>query len=96
MLRATTAILKMTGLCPVVYRHHAGFVGAMGAAKELPFGFNAVAYYPAFAMFANRGQGVDGAFETIEVMRRPVHHDFQRLVIVVPADFTSCHRFPFH
>lgn len=45
-------------------------------------------------MRTGRGQCMNRAFETIEVMRDPVHHHFERLVIIVSTNFTS-HNFPF-
>lgn len=43
------------------------------------------------AMFAGRGEGMNGTFETIKRVVIAVHDDFEGLVIVVAADFASRH-----
>jgi hypothetical protein len=42
----------------------------------------------ATAMVALRGQGMNRALKTIEVMRDAVLDDFQRLIVIVSANFT--------
>jgi hypothetical protein len=64
-------------------------LGAMRAAEKRPARFHAVADNSAAAMRAFWSQGVNRAFETIEIMRDAVVHDFNGLVVLVPANFTS-------
>jgi len=45
----------------------------------------------ASAMRAGRGQGMDGALKAVEDMRLPGDLDFERFIIVVPADFAFRH-----
>src|SRR5438132_9889070 len=46
----------------------------------------------ASAMLTFRSQVMNSALEAIEVMGNAVHHNFERLVILVPAHFTSIHK----
>src|SRR6267378_1323822 len=80
---------------PVVHGGHAFFMGAMRAAINVAAGLGAVTDYLAAAMFAFRGQVVDGAFETIVVVRDAVFDDFKRFVVFVSAYFTTIHKSPF-
>jgi hypothetical protein len=48
-----------------------GLAGATGTAKEPASDLYAVADYPAVAMFANRGNGLNCAFEAVEGMPGP-------------------------
>jgi hypothetical protein len=43
------------------------------------------------AMRARRGQGMDGALKAVDDMRLPGHFDFERFIVVVPADFAFRH-----
>jgi hypothetical protein len=44
----------------------------------------------AAAVPAGRRHGVDRALEAIERMPLPLHHEFERSVVVVAADLASC------
>src|SRR5262245_61060219 len=72
---------------PVVCFHHALVMGAIRAAEEPAFRFDAVTDDPAAAMFTFRGERMNRAFETVKVMRLPVRPDFHELVVVVAANF---------
>ena len=67
------------------------FLGAIGAAIETPARFDAVADDLTAAMFAFRRHFMDGAFEAVEVMGNAVHHNFERLIILVTAYFAFVH-----
>src|SRR5689334_22269166 len=71
--------------------HDSFFVGAMSAAINVSSGLHAMADDLTSAMFALGSQRVNGAFETIEIMRYPIHHDFNRLVILVSTNFARIH-----
>src|SRR5262245_38767769 len=49
---------------------------------------------PCSAMIADRREGLNGAFETIECMRLAIHEDLKRLVIIVAASLTNRHGAP--
>jgi hypothetical protein len=68
-------------------------VSAMGAAKEGAGDLDAVPDDRAIAMLAMGRQGMDGAFEAIEVMRVAVDDDLDGFVIFISADFTAHHKF---
>ena len=63
----------------------------MDTAENLAPLLNAVPDDPAAAMWANRGQGMDRALETVECVMLPSHNDFKRLVIFVFANFACSH-----
>ena len=52
-------------------------MSATGAAEEIPARLDAVANDFATTVFARRGEGMDGALETIKVMRNPIYDDFE-------------------
>jgi hypothetical protein len=64
------------------------------AAEKFTTGFNAMTDDFATAMFALWRQRVNGAFKAVEIMRNTVGHNFQGLVVIVPADF-ALHKDPF-
>jgi hypothetical protein len=64
----------------------------MGTAVKGALGLDAVADDLAIAVLARRGERVDGAFEAIEIVGLSVDRYFERLVVVVSADFTFVHR----
>jgi hypothetical protein len=68
-------------------------VGAMGATIKAATGFNAMPNYFATAMIAFRGKGMNGAFETVEVMGDSIGDDFEGLIVIVAANFTGMHGF---
>lgn len=63
----------------------------MDAAKDLSIGFHAVAHDPAVAMWANRRERVDCAFEAIEGVTLAADDYFKCLVIVIFANFAFSH-----
>src|SRR5437879_2611226 len=71
------------------------FVRAIGAAIEILAGLDTMPNDFAIAMGAFGRQRLDGALETFEVVGNPVHHEFQGLVILVSANFTLSHNYPF-
>jgi len=72
----------------IVDGHYSFVMGAAGAAEKIALGFDAVADNFAAAMLAFGSKRVDGAFKAVEVMRDPVHHDLERLVVIVSTNFT--------
>src|SRR2546421_82194 len=68
------------------------FVGAMGATIDIAARFHAMADDFASAMLTFRSQIMNGALEAIKVMGNAVHNDFERLIVLVAADFTSIHK----
>jgi len=74
----------------------AGTLRLVGRGQTLAWfaaGLGAVTDYLAAAMFAFRGQVVDGAFETDEVVRDSINDDFDGFVVFISAGFTSVHIF---
>jgi hypothetical protein len=63
----------------------------MNAAIDLPIGFHTVPNDPAVAVWADRCQCVDRAFEAIECVMLSGYDDFKRLVIFILANFACCH-----
>src|SRR5262249_8995256 len=45
---------------------------------------------PAVAVHAARCQRLDRALEAVERVLRPIHHDLEGLVVVIPAGLTLC------
>lgn len=70
---------------------YAGPAGAMRATIHRAFRFHAVADDFAAAVGTCGGQRMNGALETVEVMRFTGHDHFKSLVIRIAAHFTSCH-----
>ena len=68
-------------------------MGAMGATIKVATRFNPMPNYFATAMIAFRGKGMNGAFETVEVMRDSVRDDFEGFIVIVAANFASMHGF---
>jgi hypothetical protein len=75
----------------IVDAGHTRFAGAMGAAIEGPFGFDAMADDLAIAVLTLRGEGVNGAFEAVEIMGLAADGDFHRFVVIVSANFAFVH-----
>ncbi len=63
----------------------------MDAAKNLPVRFDAMTNYPAVAVGANWRQRVDRALEAVEGVMLPANDYFERLVILIFANFTCSH-----
>src|SRR5436190_199617 len=72
-------------------RANARLLGAAGAAKHHPVGFDAVTDDLATAVRAVRRQRVDGALEGVEGMRVAGHRYCEGLVVLVAAHFTLFH-----
>jgi hypothetical protein len=72
---------------------YTGHLGAVVATVSLAFDFHAVANHTAIAVVALRGQRVNRTFETIENMLAVFtgNNDLERLRILIPANFTTCH-----
>jgi len=68
-----------------------GPLGAMLAAEERPFLLEPVAHDADAASLAFRRQRMDRTFKAVEGMVGTVHAHLERLVVVVPAGFTSGH-----
>jgi hypothetical protein len=69
----------------------AGGARAMDATENLSVRFDAVSDDPAVAMRANRCQRVDRALEAVEGVVLPTDDYFERLVILIFANFTCSH-----
>ena len=63
----------------------------MDAAEDLSIGFHSVADDPAFAMWANRRQGVDGTLEAVKRVVLSGNDNVKRLVIFIFANFAFRH-----
>jgi hypothetical protein len=74
-----------------VNRFHSFLVRAMSATEESSTRFDSVPDDFAPAMIALRRQGVDSAFKTIEIPRDAVHQNFNRLIVLIPTNFTLMH-----
>ena len=70
------------------------FVSAMCTAVNIPAGFNPMADYLAAAMFAFGCERVNCTFKRIEIMRNTRYDNLQWFVVLVPANFTSIHKYP--
>ena len=63
----------------------------MNAAIDLPIGFHTVPHDPAVAVWADRRQRVDRAFEAIECVMFSGYDHLKRLVIFIFANFACSH-----
>jgi hypothetical protein len=63
----------------------------MNAAIDLSVGFHAMPDDPAVAVWADRRQRVDRAFEAVECVVLSGYDHFKRLVIFILANFTCTH-----
>ena len=63
----------------------------MDAAEDLAFLLRAVPDHPTVAMRANRREGMNRAFETIEGVMLAGHNHFERLVILIFTNFACSH-----
>jgi hypothetical protein len=61
---------------------------AMRATEESSTRFDTVPDNLAPAMIALRREGMDSAFETIEIPRNTVHQNLNRLIVLIPTNFT--------
>src|SRR5688500_305084 len=76
---------------PVAHLRFAFVFRAMCTGDEFAIGFHAVANDLAMAVAAFRSERVNRALEAVEGVGCVVLDYLERLVIVVPADFTSRH-----
>src|SRR5438552_5995027 len=63
----------------------------MGAAVKAAAGLNTVADDFAAAMFAFWGQRVNGAFETVKVVRDACDDHFDWFIVFISTNFTAVH-----
>ncbi len=70
---------------------YTGRARAVDTTKDVSVRFDPVAHDPAIAVWANRRQRVDCAFEAIKDVALSIHDDFKRFVIIVLANFASRH-----
>jgi|GEM_PF-1509217 hypothetical protein len=63
----------------------------MNAAKNLPIRFHSMPNDSALAVRTYGRQSVDGTLEAVEDVALAADDDFERLVILVFANFTDCH-----
>jgi len=82
---------QLAALNAVLQRCFAGGTRAMNAAIDLPIGFHTVPHDPALAVWADRRQCVDRAFEAIECVMLSGYDHFKRLVIFILANFACSH-----
>jgi hypothetical protein len=68
-----------------------GRARAVDTTKDVSVRFDAMAYDPAIAVWANRRERVDCALEAIKDVALSIHNDFKRFVIIVLANFASRH-----
>jgi hypothetical protein len=66
----------------------------MGATIHRAIGLYSMADDPTTAVVANGGEGLNGAFETIETMGFTEHSDFKGLIVVITAGFAPGHVAP--
>jgi hypothetical protein len=63
----------------------------MNAAIDLPIGFHTMPNDPAVAVWADRRQRMDRAFEAIECVMLSGYDHFKRLVVFIFANFACSH-----
>jgi hypothetical protein len=63
----------------------------MRAAEEAAADLHAMANDPRSAVLANRGNGLNGALETVECVSRAGSNQLKTLVVVISTNFTNCH-----
>ena len=63
----------------------------MDTAEDFAALLHAVPNNPTVAMRANRHEGMDRAFETIEGVMLASHNHFERLVILIFTNFACSH-----
>jgi len=64
----------------------------VGAAEKAAANFDAVPDHSTFAMFTNRRDRLNGAFEAVEGVPRARGYQLEALVIFVTTNFARCHR----
>src|SRR5688572_24252323 len=82
---------RRTGFRPIAHLCFAGMLRAMRTAEKFATGFHAVADDLAMAVTALRRECVNRTLETVEGVGLVVLDGFERLVVVVAADFASRH-----
>jgi hypothetical protein len=74
-----------------VERFHPFFMRAMSATEESSARFDPVSDDLATAMLALGRKRMDSAFKTIEISRDAIYQNLNRLVVLIPANFTALH-----
>src|SRR5437764_13447381 len=85
------SIRSRGGADAVAQPSDAGALRAMLAAEEGALLLEPAAENADAALVAGRCQRVNGAFETVVGMGDPAHAQLERLIVIVPAGFTSDH-----
>jgi hypothetical protein len=75
----------------ILQRRLAGGTRAMNAAEDLSVGFHTMPHDSTIAVWADRRQRVDRAFEAIECVMLSGYDHFKRLVIFILANFACSH-----
>lgn len=65
--------------------------GAVDAAENLSFFFNAMADDPAIAVWAGWRERVNRAFKAVEHMPFSVGDELERFIVIIPAHFALSH-----
>lgn len=86
--------MKERDLAAILDGSHSFVMSAMGAAEHFAGGLHAVADDFNAAMFANGCEGVNRAFEAVEIMGNTVDDYFKAFVVVVSASFARRHNTP--
>jgi hypothetical protein len=81
-----------TGIRPVHKSMHAFLGSAIDATKDAASGLDSMPDDFAGAMFANGSKRLNGTLKAIKCMHLFALGYGERFVIVISADFTSCHR----
>ena len=82
---------RAAGSDAILQRRFAGGTRAMNAAEDLSIRFHAMPHDPAVAVWADRRQRVDRAFEAIECVMLSGYDHFERFVIFILANFACSH-----
>ena len=75
----------------IPYSFNAFLAGAVSATVKSAVRFYAVSDDFAAAMITDGGELVDRAFEAVKRVSRSGSNDFERQIIIIPADVTLCH-----
>jgi hypothetical protein len=89
--RVIAVVGPVQRLSSILQRCFAGGTRAMNAAEDFSIGFHTMPHDPAIAVWADRRQRVDGAFEAIECMMLSRYDHFERFVIFILANFACSH-----
>lgn len=86
-----TCFRNDAGMCMIRQSCRASRGCAMDTTENRLIELHSVTQHPTPAVFASRRQGVDRAFERIEVISLIVENDAKRILVIVAASMTSCH-----